>query len=233
MQNTSDIVREWKNTRIGVDILIDEFIEAEELISRHEAECYDLIIMDIRLDSSNGIDIVKNFRARGDSTMVIYTSQYTDYAMDAFEIFALGYVEKPVSYNKMKPVLDRAGLLYQTRRREYIAIHTKPGMTKVETQDIVCVENNNRSVTYTICDGRKLKVSRRAGTFEGMIEPLPHEAGFVQTHKSFFVNMKYIRNIGDELCILDNGMEIPVARRRRSIFRARYMEYTMELGRCP
>ena len=59
-----------------------------------------------------------------------------------------------------------------------------------------------------------------------MVAPLADEKEFVQTHKSFFVNLKYIKSIRENYVLLDNGTEIPVAKRRKTELQNKYMAYT-------
>ena len=100
------------------------------------------------------------------------------------------------------------------------------GPQKVPVMDITYVENIGRNVRYNLRSGREIEAGRRNGTFEEVVAPLADEKEFVQTHKSFFVNLKYIKCIRENYVLLDNGTEIPVAKRRKTELQNRYMAYT-------
>ena len=92
--------------------------------------------------------------------------------------------------------------------------------------DITYVENIGRNVRYNLLSGREIESGRRNGTFDEVDAPLADEKEFVQTHKSFFVNLKYIKSIRENYVLLDNGTEIPVAKRRKTELQNKYMAYT-------
>lgn len=222
------IVREWIAAEAEGEASVDTFDNPLELLAKHEKERYSLLILDILMPEQTGIELARLLRRGGDETMVIYTSTTTEYAMDAFGIQALGYVKKPTESAELRGLLDRALVLYKARPKKWITVMEKDKLVKTELMDIVYVENRNRDVIYVLRGGERIEVSRRSGTFEDVIAPIPSEKAFVQIHKSFFVNMKYIKSIRDETVLLDSGDELPVARRRKSELKDRYMAYVFE-----
>lgn len=224
------IVEAWVAREQKDEAEYDVFDSPALLLESHNAERYDLLILDVLMPEQTGIELARTLRRHGDETMVIYVSATTEYAMDAFGIQAIGYVEKPVNEDLLTNLLDRAAAIYRNRPRRQIPIMSNDGPVKVELMDIVYVENSYRDVIYVLRNDSRVCFSRRAGTFEEMIEPLPEEPLFVQVHKSFFVNMRYIKKINDETLLLDNGTELPIARRRKNELKDKYMNYIFEEG---
>lgn len=225
LRDNRSIVEKWAAAEGGKDVAVVGFDSPEKLLESHKKEHFDLLVLDILMPEKTGIELARILRKDGDETMVIYTSSTTEYAMDAFGIQAVGYVKKPVKPEELETLLDRARALYKARPKRYITVVEKDKPVKTEIMDVVYVENSNRNVIYVLRNGEKIEVSRRMGSFEEVIEPIPSEEAFVQVHKSFFVNMKYIKTIREESVLLDNGDVIPVARRRKSDLKDRYMSY--------
>ena len=207
-----DMVNKWKDDNSDSEIVVDAFHSPNDLLESHTEDMYHLWILDIVMPERDGISLAREIRKKGDETMVIYTSSTTEYAMDAFGIHALGYLPKPVEYAELKKTLD------MTKSEE--------GPQKVPIMDITYVENIGRNVRYNLRSGREIEAGRRNGTFEEVVAPLADEKEFVQTHKSFFVNLKYIKSIRENYVLLDNGTEIPVAKRRKTELQNKYMAYT-------
>lgn len=222
----AELTEQWKKENTDSEISIDIFHSPGDLLKSHLEEMYHLWVLDIVMPEQSGISLAREIRKKGDETMVIYTSATTEYAMDAFGIHALGYLKKPVEYEELKKILDISKTLYDARPQKYIHITDSEGPQSIPVIDIVYVENIGRNVVYTLRSGRKIEESRRNGMFEDVVAPLAEEKEFVQTHKSFFVNLKYIKSIRENQVVLDNGTEIPIAKRRKSELQNRYMDYT-------
>ena len=221
-----DMVNKWKDDNSDSEIVVEAFHSPNDLLESHAEDMYHLWILDIVMPERDGISLAREIRKKGDETMVIYTSSTTEYAMDAFGIHALGYLPKPVEYTELKKTLDMTKTLYDARSQKYIHIMGDEGPQKVPVMDITYVENIGRNVRYNLRSGREIKAGRRNGTFEEVVAPLADEKEFVQTHKSFFVNLKYIKSIRENHVLLDNGTEIPVAKHCKTELQNKYMAYT-------
>lgn len=224
------IVQGWLDESWDGDGEVDVYESSSKLLESHRLERYDLLILDVLMPEQTGIELARSLRRGGDETMVIYASSTTEYAMDAFGIQALGYVPKPVDREVLTALLARARVLYDAKPKKWLTIKGSDGPAKIELMDIVYVENINRAAVYVLRDDRRIEVSRRSGTFEEMVDPVSSERAFVQIHKSFFVNMRYIKSLQDESVVLDGGTELPVARRRKAELKDRYMNYIFDGG---
>lgn len=92
------------------------------------------------------------------------------------------------------------------------------------------IENNVRSAVYHLADGSTATGMRRSGAFEQSIGSIPDEPDFIQPHKSFFVNMAFIRTLHADLIVMDDGAEIPINRKRLALIRQRYMDFLSDKG---
>lgn len=97
-----DMVNKWKDDNSDSEIVVEAFHSPNDLLESHTEDMYHLWILDIVMPERDGISLAREIRKKGDETMVIYTSSTTEYAMDAFEIHALGYLPKPVEYTELK-----------------------------------------------------------------------------------------------------------------------------------
>ncbi len=222
---TAEVIKKWAEKVEKQMVSVEEFDTPESFLLSHEEKKFALLVSDVIMPGKNGTELARLVRRKGDNLLIIYTSCSEKYAMEAFGVQAVGYLKKPVEETTMELLLDRALRLYQEKPVKWITVSEKNEPVKVDICDIVCVINNKRSVEYVLQNGKRLQTVRRSGTFESSIEPLPGEEMFVQTHKSFFVNLEYVRSLKEETVLLDNGMEIPIARNRKAECRMCYMNY--------
>ncbi|GAA6136713.1 LytTR family DNA-binding domain-containing protein [Arenicella sp. 4NH20-0111] len=68
----------------------------------------DVIFLDIRIPKENGIEIAERLNRENVESLIIFVTAYDDYAVEAFELFALDYLLKPFDDNRMKQTLERA-----------------------------------------------------------------------------------------------------------------------------
>ena len=95
----------------------------------------------------------------------------------------------------------------------------------VSTGDIVFVENNVRSMRYVMRDGSTLTGTRRNVSFEEYFEPLLSSGRFVQPHKSFIINIRYIRSVKPSSVVMTNGVQVPISRRHVTEVQDAYRKY--------
>lgn len=100
----------------------------------------------------------------------------------------------------------------------------------VALEELLYVENSERKMTYVLSDGRHITNRRRGGSFESAVGPVAESKEFLQPHKSYFINMKYIRSLYSDHIVMDDGKDIPIARGKAPEIRRRYLAFLEEKG---
>lgn len=96
--------------------------------------------------------------------------------------------------------------------------------------EIEYVENAARAARYVLYDGTVIEGVTNRGTFESSIGSIAEDAAFAHPHKSFFVNMRYVQNLGADEVVLDGGATLPMSRRNAVDTRKRYLRYLARGG---
>lgn len=179
---------------------INEEDRARELIPVTD---FDILFMDIHLQSTSGIELVKSLQPL--DCHVVFVTAYDQYAIEAFEIAATHYLLKPINADKLRTAVDRiieykrsndkvtleniiAALSNTNQNQRRIAFSIQSGIEFVLPEDIVYVAGeNNYSVLYFL-SGKKLMVSKTLSVVEGMLSDFT----FMRIHKSYLVNLKHI-----------------------------------------
>lgn len=178
-------------------------LKAYEYISK---EPVDLIFLDINMPHVSGISLSKMLP---DNVKVIFTTAYSEYAVESYEIQAVDYLVKPISLERftksISRVLSNNEPAAKTETNKTI-IHVKSGFEtfRLDATQIIFLVKDGNYINYH-CVNRKVMARE---TIQESLEKLPET--FIQTHKSYIVNIG--RVVSYDKNVLNMGKEkIPVS----------------------
>lgn len=194
-----------------------EFSSAEHLIS--SIKDFDIYFLDIKMDKLTGIEAAKKIRLTNEGAIIIFITGLKDYVFDAFDVRAFHYILKPINKMKLKKILYSA-LKYFDKKDKYIIAKTIKKSTKILIKDIMYIESKQR----------KLKVHTTYDTIEyyhklSDIEQELYDNSFFRCHKSYLVNLKYVRSYDNIFITLTNSEKIYVSKYRLAEFSKAFMYY--------
>jgi len=179
-----DIIRSHASKVPFVELL-NVFTNAFEAMSYLQENKIDLIFLDIKMPDISGIDFLKSLSK---PPMVIFTTAYTEHAVQSFELDAVDYLLKPFSLSRFLKACNKAQELFNLRNQrsenksEYIFIKDGYEQIKVELNEILYVEASGNYTQIQLKD--KLLSSRI--TINDLAELLP-KTDFVRCHRAFIV----------------------------------------------
>jgi DNA-binding LytR/AlgR family response regulator len=192
-----------------------DFIDLVKTFTKpHEAVKYlskfptDLVFLDIRMPSVSGIEIS---RLIPKDIMVIFTTAYSEYAVEGFNVNAVDYLLKPFTFERFNQAVSKANDFYKFYHRQesdvqqYLFIRADYSLVKVMLEDIVYVEGLDDYLKINLL-GRKPLVARM--TMKAMLEKLPAKE-FIRVHRSFIVPLARIDKVRNKTIYIGE-IEIPV-----------------------
>lgn len=183
---------------------------------------FDLYLLDILMPHLNGLELAEHIRARNEAVEIVFLTSSREYALDAFEVAACGYLLKPVNKEKFdKVLLTAAGRLAQPEKPHFV-LKTKEGLRKVQFRDLIMVESFNHNRVCTLVDGSKLVTSETLGSILGR---LSRDARFFSPHRAYIINLDYVAAINAGHVLLSTGQHIPVSRTNYPGLKQAYMDY--------
>lgn len=169
----------------------------------------DLLFLDINMPSINGLDLYKNLKQQ---TMVIFTTAYSEYAVEGFNVNAIDFLLKPFTYERFLQAANKAKQLFMLQIQSqnqsgtnYIYIRADYSLIKIDTSDILFIEGLDDYLKIHLV-GQKPLVARMA--IKNLLEKLP-ETNFIRVHRSYVIALDKIQSIRGKI-IFVAGEEIPV-----------------------
>ncbi len=195
------------------------FSDGEEIVKNYRSQ-FDLILMDIEMAHMDGMTAAEKIRERDQKVVIIFITNMSQYAIRGYEVEALDYIVKPVSYTAFSLRLERALSRMQKRAEHYITITEKDGIWTVPTDDVYWIESFGHRLTYVTRTGNH--ESTRNSLKE--IEESLREDHFYRCNNSYLVNLAHVKGIKDG-CAVVNGSLLQISRSKKQGFMQALAEY--------
>lgn len=186
--------------------------EAESIYIKKQP---DLVLLDIRLSGSKtGIDVACFIQKQTDPKPFIFLSSQLDSRSvnSAKETFPAGYLSKPIQKDSLNTSIEIAMHNFQNQRKKEPVISLNNGIKNycIPCTEILFLEADH---IYVKVHTKSYGVIIQRGTLKEMLDLLPEEK-FIQTHRSFVVNLDMV-NYWDNQSLLIENTSIPLSRSRR------------------
>lgn len=194
--------------------------EAMQILS---AEKVDAMFIDINMPDMNGLEFVK---ALTDPPLIIFTTAYAEYAVDSYSVRAVDYLLKPFGFADFQRAAGHLqkqhGLLHPEHPAPSAPAGQEPGAlylkvdyryVRVSVSDIMYIEGMNEYLKIHTCSSDPFLTHT---TFRQIKEMLPDN--FIQVHRSYVVNMSYVKEVERSVILMTDGTRITVSDSNKEAF---------------
>ncbi len=195
---------------------------ASLLAAAKEYPRFDIVFLDIYLPGENGIDIAKRLREISPDTAIVFVTVSRDFAVDAFSLYAIHYLVKPITAEGVTESFRRLAES-RSENRERITLKSGTERHTILLDQICLLESDNHSVNITLADGRCLKIRMSFTELQNKMNK-----NFLRINRGIVVNMDYIAQMGTGTCVLRSGIRLPIATRQSASIRAAYDNYVFD-----
>lgn len=192
--------------------LLDTFTDAISAWSFLKKNSVDLVFLDIQMPDINGIQLAKSLDRK--SPMVIFTTAYSKYAVEGFNVEAVDYLLKPFEFSRFIAAVNKAkeqmGLKQPTPVVEDdSAIYVKSDYqnVRIALRDIKFIEGFDDYIRIHVDTGKSIYTLM---SLKSMLEKLP-STDFLRVHRSYIIPVKRIKRIHNQQVQLDDK-EIPIGK---------------------
>jgi two-component system LytT family response regulator len=199
---------------------VDCFFSGEELTRQNLK--FDLIFLDVEMDGMNGIETAQLIRKKDKNVSLVYITSHSKYALETFAVHPFDFAVKPIDKNKLFDIIN-SFMEYRTEKskKRILVFKVTNGNVCLDRKDIYFFE-------YT--KSRTVTAHTKRGVIElkGSISEILSVVGshnFVSPHKSFIINLVFVKEVKGNDVILSNGAHIPIAQRRKNSFNRDMINY--------
>ena len=178
LHNAADLIKKWcVESDIQAEIILCG--NGDELLAQQKR--LDAVFLDIIMPLFNGMETARELRQRDTAVRIVFLTSSPEFAIESYDVGASGYLLKPVSYEKIKYILDKCAKEIDTEK-ENIVVKTAFGYQKIFLSDIEYAEAQNKKVIFFLKDGRSIDAMQPLHSFEDKFTE-----GFFKCHRSYLL----------------------------------------------
>jgi DNA-binding LytR/AlgR family response regulator len=186
---------------------------------------FDVIFLDIQMEQPDGMATARLLRRRGDHGLLVFVTVLKELVFDAFQVEAYDYLLKPLDSARFHQTMNRVLRSLEQRTAGDVVIQRGTGCEVVPLSDLV----------YCEVLGRKIYLHKRDGTVSDYYDKLEDlerrvDGRFFKCHRSFLVNLDYVRGCQDGQVLLSPGERIPASRLRERELTQALLRHMKERG---
>lgn len=205
--------------RLDIEAVIQIFTEAEMIPQKTMQEC-DIIFLDIDFNDKKytGIDVARKIREARKSAIIIFLTNYIEYAPEGYEVQAFRYTLKS-EIDKKLPQYLQAAMNRLFAKKEPFQINVSGEPVTLYLEDILYIEaRGHNAMIFTQKTGKNLDLKKEYKVYSSLskLEQQLSERGFLRIQKSYIVNMRRLKLYRCNEALLDNGITLPVSEKAYS-----------------
>ncbi len=197
---------------------VEAFGSAERFLFG-DVNLYDIILMDIQLPEMDGMTAARKLREMNSSVVVVFVTSLAQYALKGYEVGALDFIVKPLSYYSFALKFRRAVNAVARNVDDTLVIRNKTQTIVVNVRDIYFIEIAAHTVIYHTKNGSYTS----AGTMKKICEKLSNGC-FSLCNQCYLVNLRYVTR-ADGQTVTVAGQQLNMSRPRRKEFMHDLNEY--------
>lgn len=213
----------FEKVKIAVTLRVEYYTTAEallaELSARHKNKeaLLDVIFCDVRMPGTDGITFGKKIRELSRNIFLILFTAFPEYAIQGYEAHAFRYLLKPVAVPDIERVL--CAILQEKSKCKKLFVRTAEGEYVRELSEFTYLSSEDK---YTILYTKEAHYVDRMSLndYEQLLEPY----GFCRIHRKYLVNLAQHKNMTRGKVFLLDGTELPISRRKETVYRDRLVQ---------
>lgn len=185
----------------------------------------DFAFLDVQLNGELGIDIGNYLSKEELNFELIFTTAYSQFALEAFDLCAIDYLLKPINEDRFTEAIQRIvkrsnsvseqlELLHkmtQVETIDKIILKTHEGHFPIYLNDILFLKADNVYTEFHLIQNKRIVVSKPLKQYEALLS----QTGFFKPHRSYIIHTKYIDSIYQNDITMTNQTVIPVSRDKK------------------
>jgi two-component system, LytTR family, response regulator len=242
------IIDDESDARDTLSVLLKDYCPEIELLSAEKdlpsgvKSIYklkpDVVFLDIEMPEYSGLEILEFFDPEHIYFQIIFTTAYSEYAVQAFELAAVDYLLKPIQINLLQLAVQKLknkqsqdssanrlsalkNIMSPNNEPLRIVLPVADGFNFIQSNDIVYLKADRSYTDFYLKNGSCITVSKNLKEYDDLL----NHRNFFRIHRSYLINMneitQYLKRDGG-FVVVSNGAHIPIASDRKTDFLANF-----------
>ncbi|MBO5458190.1 MAG: response regulator transcription factor [Clostridia bacterium] len=195
----------------GIEFSVRFFRDGVDFISDYDPQT-DAVFMDIKMPHMNGMDCALKLRKLDVDVPLVFVTSTVQYAVKGYEVDAMGYMVKPISYFPFSLIMDKLVAKITQNPQDEIYIQGRDYTKRISARNLYYVEVIDHYLIYHTTEGEYREIGKLKD-----VEAKLLEFDFFRCSNSYLVNLRFVQEIDEEQVVI--GKErIFISRRRKKDF---------------
>lgn len=186
---------------------------------------YDIFILDVVMPDINGIQLATEIRSRDQVAKIIFLTSSIEFAVDSYSVDAFNYLLKPVQEERLNETLEKILSHITHGIKDYIIVNAPTCLLKVFLYNLIYVEAIRRKIYFHLTNESIVESNSTLSEIELI---LLKDERFIKPHRSYIVNLDYIKGISSDVLATTNDINIPISRNLLKNVKQNYIDYSFK-----
>lgn len=202
----------------NIDVSIIQFSGGKELLKYHKK--IDILFLDIQMKDIDGMETARKLRCHKFKGFLIFITILREMVFQSFEVQAFDYLIKPIEPKYFEKMMNR--LLASMRNSGEACLLVQKGYESkiISFEDIIFCEIIDRKVYLHLKSSEVIDYYERIESLQTKLD-----SNFFRCHRSYLINLKYLKSYKNGRAYMEDGTEIPVSRLRSKEFSGVILQY--------
>lgn len=205
----------------NIETVIEVFLSGKELLKYEKT--IDILFLDIQMKETDGMETARILRRRGFKGYLIFITVLRETVFEAFEVQAYDYLVKPIEQSRFQKTMERVLASMQSAGEANLLVQRGYESRLVPFEQIIFCEIIDRKVYLHLTSFEIVDYYDRIENLETKLD-----GRFFRCHRSFLINLQYLRSYKNQTAYMEGGKQIPVSRLRSKEFSGVILRYMKE-----
>lgn len=207
----------------NINVEITSFTSGEDLVAfcSCHPNYFDILFLDILMGEMNGINTAQAIRKIYSDIYIVFVTNSKEYALDSYSVNAYNYILKPFSNESISEIFLDLYEKVNLNRKNIVYVKSNQDIYTLHLNKVVYFESNLRKITAHMNNGEKITFYNKMSNLENEIK----NSEFIRCHRSFLVNLIYIKNIVELDVITTDNNYISISKKYLNAVRDAFTSY--------